>query len=314
MKMFKFLRNNHTLENQYANLFDEGLVEIRVAFTTRCSARCTTCLNSTICVHYDLNPEIFRNFVDQVLIMKRNINNPIYFSFFNIGESYLHPRFLDCCEWAIPLLKADGIRTSIVTNGSNVDRIPKGIDDFFISFNAGKKDTYEKITGLHFDDVKNNIINLYKKGEFHNAERVQIHMLCFDGNQNEENDFKEVFKELKGVEYRFSYKYDNQQEKTEYHGTITKKGRICCDYLTNKISIYPNGDVHSCAHDFLDEVSFGNLKDSTLLDILNSDKRKKLIQQHKNKVYTGICEKCDYNCEEDGDGNWFVYGKFGENT
>lgn len=314
MKTFNFFKRNKKSENDYVNLFGKGLVEIRAAFTTRCSARCTTCLNSTICEHYDLDVEIFKSFVEQVLEIRKNIDNPMYFSFFNIGESYLHPQFMECCEWAVPQLKNQGIRTSIVTNGSHVDKIPQGIDDFFISFNAGKKETYEKITGLDFEHVKNNIINLYKKGEFNNAERVQIHMLCFDGNQNEENDFKEVFRELKGVEYRFSYKYDNQQEKTEYHGTIAKKGRICCDYLTNKISLYPNGDVHSCAHDFLDEVSFGNLEDNTLVDILKSDKRRELIQQQKNKIYVGICEKCDYNCEEDSDGNWFVYGKFGENT
>lgn len=299
-------------KNNNRVLFDQGLVEIRVAFTTRCSARCTTCLNHTICTQYDLDDETFKLFVEQVIEVKKSIENPMYFSFFNIGESYLHPRFLELCEWAIPKLKEEGIRTSIVTNGSHVKKIPKGIDDFFISFNAGKKETYEEVTGLNFDKVRENILNLYRSGEYKKAQKFQIHMLCFDSNKGEENDFVQIFREMKGVEYRFSYKYDNQQEKTEHRGIEQKKGRVPCDYLTNKISIYPNGDVHSCAHDFHDTVSFGNLKKNNLVHILNSKKRKVLIENHKQNIFEGLCEKCDYNCEIEDYNDWFVYGKFGE--
>jgi len=39
-------------------------------------------------------------------------------------------------------------------------------------------------------------------------------MLCFDKNQKEENDFKKLFDGMKGVLLRFSYKYDNQFNKT----------------------------------------------------------------------------------------------------
>lgn len=296
----------------YNVLFDQGLVEIRVAFTTRCSARCTTCLNHTICKQYDLDEDVFRNFVEQVIEIKRKIENPMYFSFFNIGESYLHPHFMELCEWAIPKLKAENIRTSVVTNGSHVKRIPDGIDDFFISFNAGKKETYEEVTGLNFDNVRENILNLYRNEEYKKAQRFQIHMLCFDSNEGEEKDFIETFKEMVGVEYRFSYKYDNQQEKTEHKGIEKEKRRVACDYLTNKISIYPNGDIHSCAHDFQDTMPFGNLKESSLVDILNSDRRKKMICNHKQNKFEGLCEKCDYNCEMEDVNDWFVYGRFGE--
>lgn len=300
-------------EDNWEDVFlGDGLVEIKTTFTTRCSARCVTCLNCTIENQFDIEVEVFKDLVNQVIEMSEHIKNPLYFSFFNVGESFLHKDFMDMCNWAIPKMKEHNIRTSIVTNGSHIKEIPEGIDDFFISFNAGKKETYEEITKMNYDEVRQNILRLYHSGEFKKAANVQIHMLCFDANQGQEKDFKETFKELKGVKCRFSYKYDNQHEETDYKGIEEKPSRVPCDYLTNKINIYPNGDVHLCAHDFKDTVVFGNLKNSSLNKILNSEKRKNLIEQHKAGNFTGICEKCDYNCDMEDMEKWFVYDVFGE--
>jgi radical SAM protein with 4Fe4S-binding SPASM domain len=137
-------------------------------------------------------------------------------------------------------------------------------------------------------------------------------MLCFDSNKGEEDEFKKAFAELKGIEYRFSYKYDNQQEKTDHKGVAIKQGRVPCDYITNKINLYPNGDIHSCAHDFQDTVVFGNVKQEKLIKILKSKVRENMILEHKAGKFNGLCERCDYNSKIDNLNDWFVYGKFGE--
>lgn len=288
------------------DLFNEGSVEFKITFTTRCSAQCITCLNNTIKKHYDLDEELFKKLILEILDLP--INNSKIVSFYSIGESYLHKDFLPLCEWAIPKLKEKNIKTMIVTNGTHVDFVPKGIDQFIISFNAGTKESYERIYKIKFDKVYNNILKLYRMGEFKKAKSVEIHMLCFEENRGEEKNFKELFKNMKGIKYRFSYKYDNQQEKTDYVGVIKKEKRIPCDYLTNKVIVYPNGDITLCCHDFLNTVSYGNLCDKKLLDILSSEKRMKLLNNHRNLKFDGICEKCNYNVENDC---VFIYGKFG---
>lgn len=248
----------------------EKSVEFKITFTTRCSAACTTCLNNDIKKHVQLDTELFRGLISQIIDL--DLKNRTMVSFYSIGESYLHPDFLTCCEWAIPRLKEKGIQTCIVTNGSHVTAIPQGIDTFIFSFNAGKKETYEKVTKMSFNRVYQNIQSLYEKGEFKKAKSVQIHMLCFDGNQGEERDFIKLFQNLKGVKYRFGYKYDNQYGNTEHTGREIQyhksAERIPCDYVTNKVTVYPNGDVVRCSHDFFDVTAYGNLNDMPLKNIL----------------------------------------------
>lgn len=291
-------------------LFNEGSVEFKITFTTRCSANCSTCLNGKISKHYELDHHLFKSLICQIIDLK--IENPIKVSFYSIGESYLHPEFVDLCEWAIPNLHNVGISTLIVTNGANITKVPNGIDDFHISFNAGKKESYESITKLSFEKTVKNIYRLYNEGEFEKAGNVEIDMLCFDENENEEKDFIELFDELKTVKYRFSYKYDNQYEDTEHTGRKLQyegiRKKIPCGYVTNSICVYPNGDIVRCSHDFFDEYIYGNLNESTLYEILNGDNRKKVLEEHRSEVYSDICQKCDYNYESDGIS--YFYGFF----
>ena len=282
-----------------------GDIEVRISFTSRCNARCMTCLVPELKQRYDLPPELFKKFINELL----ELDFPrVLVSFFGIGESYLHKNFVELCEWAIPLIHAKGWTTSIVTNGLATDCIPKGLDNLYLSFNAGKKESYEKITGMNFDKVHKNILSLYSNGELKKAKNTEIHMLCFDKNRGEEEDFKQLFSGMQGVKLRYSYKYDNQQNNTDGHSVVDKPRRIACDYLTSKINLYPTGDINLCAHDFHGKTSFGNIADMPLVEILRSRKRIKLVEEHLSCTFHGICKECDYNCAvQEFEENPFVY-------
>lgn len=272
-------------------IFNPGGVEVKITFTTQCTADCTTCLNKNIVNHYDLDLDVFKNIINQVI----EIPQVEIVSFYSIGESYLNKYFKEMVEWAIPILKNRKIKTGIVTNGSLSTYIPKGLDFYCISFNAGRKETYEKITKLSYEKVVANIKYLYKSGQFKNVKDPQIHMLVFKDNQTEESDFKRLFSGMRGIKLRFSYKYDNQHGEFNNNGISYKKKKIPCDYLTNKIIFYPNGDVVLCSHDFLGTISFGNIKSEKLLDILYNKKRIQMINEHNIGKYEGLCANCDYN-------------------
>jgi radical SAM protein with 4Fe4S-binding SPASM domain len=245
----------------------------------------------------NLDPDLFKKFISELLEL--NNKNIKTVAFFSIGEVYLHKDFVELVEWALPLLKKKNISTTIISNGSHISRIPKGIDSFIISFNAGKKESYEYITNMKFEKVYENIIRLYKSGEYKNAKSFQIHMLCFDKNQGEEEDFKALFNGMKDVLLRFSYKYDNQFNMTSHHGIIEKGERVPCQYLTNKINLHSNGDIVLCAHDYLASVAFGNIKDKNLKDILLTQKRLEMIKCHNAREFNDICMDCDYNTSID---------------
>jgi len=277
-------------------LFNPGGVEAKITFTTRCTARCTTCLNHTIRQPLDLGWDAFQAFIAQILNVEqlKNIN------FYSIGESYLHPHFIEMVEWALPLCRERHIATTIVTNGSAVTKVPKGIDNFFISFNAGRKDTYERITGLSFDNVVARIKQLGDEGEFRKAKNAQIHMLAFEANQQEVIDFINTFSEIEGITLRVSYKFDNQQGKTIDRGLVKRTSRAACDYLTNMIVLYPNGDIVLCSHDFQGSVVFGNIGKESLEDVLREPKRMALIGKHNRGIFPGLCRDCNYNLDNVG--------------
>lgn len=278
-------------------LFYKGNVDFKMSFTTRCSARCVTCLNHTITEHCELEWDVFEKYIRAVAELA--IPNKKTVWFYNIGEAYLHPHFVPWCEKAIRLLKKRGIKTGVVTNGADMDRggVPEGIDYFEISFNAGERKTYEMITGLAFDRVYANINRLYHAGEFGKAGQTSIRLLCFDANAGQEEAFRNLFRKMHGVKYRMNYMYDNQFEETEYTGVIERKQRNPCEYLTNKVLLYPNGDINLCAHDFCDSVVFGNLKEDSLQEILRGEKRMRLIREHEAGKFAGLCEKCNFNAD-----------------
>ncbi|GHU02711.1 hypothetical protein FACS1894147_05200 [Spirochaetia bacterium] len=282
-----------------ARMFNAGYVDAKITFTNRCSARCVTCLVGNIPEkdYSDLKPETFKKFIRELIELHNKKIRVVHF--FNIGESYLHPKFIELVEWAIPLLKKEHIKTTVTTNGSHVLKIPMNVDSFCISFNAGKKETYEYITKLNFDKVYNNILNLYKSREYKKAKSFQIHMLCFDKNSGEEENLKKLFNGMKDVRLRFSYKYDNQLNKTQYTGTVERPTKLPCDYITNKINLHSNGDIVLCAHDFFASTSFGNMESQSLKDILNSPKRLEMIKEHNSLQFNGLCKDCDYNTQAD---------------
>ena len=72
--------------------------------------------------------------------------------------------------------------------------------------------------------------------------------------------------------------------------------------------IYSNGDVVRCSHDFFDKNSYGNLNSQSLEDIIKSEGRLKVYNDHLNERYAEICEKCDFNTV--GTDDDFVPGMF----
>jgi radical SAM protein with 4Fe4S-binding SPASM domain len=274
--------------------------EIRITFTNRCNARCTTCLMSKI-----RHPakQITWDVLKRVLAEAKALPSIREVSFYSIGESYLHPEFIPMAEWAIAELSGTGIRTTLVTNGSRASAVPRGLDNLYISFNAGRRETYERITGLSFHETVDSILRLYRSGEFRKVSNVEIHMLVFHENRGEVGDLRHLFRQLRGVRLRTSGKLDNQ------HGELAvqedgPRRRFPCDYVTHRVTVYPDGEVVLCPHDFEGETRYGNILENPLSAILRGERRKAVLDDHRSMRFSGICRDCNYNTESAGLFRW----------
>jgi radical SAM protein with 4Fe4S-binding SPASM domain len=68
-----------------------------------------------------------------------------------------------------------------------------------------------------------------------------------------------------------------------------------CHGASSQIGILSDGRVVPCCLDSFGIVNFGNLKEDTLKDILNSSKAKNMIEGFKKSIaIEELCQKCRY--------------------
>jgi len=240
---------------------------------------------------------LFKKCVDE--IAEENLAGQIHF--YGSGEAYLCPEHMKYFNYGIEKLAPLGVRTTIITNGMLVTDIPKNIHDFIISFNAGRKETYQRLTGLDFDRTVNNIRRLYEEGQFENAENVEVHMLVHEKNVDEVDDFVKLFKPF-NIRMRLAYKFDNQRglipDWTVEKFRTTK--RFPCHYVLNVLYVTWNGEVSLCAHDFDNEVVYGDANTESLVEIWRSPLRAEMVLRHRQGRFEGLCENCNFNTSFDG--------------
>ena len=265
-EIFDRLEDNYAFGTHLMVLCRKQLIT-KITLTNRCNARCKSCLTPQLKEHGSMPPkELHRVLADTVAG---------YVSFNNIGEVFTNPELVSALASELPELRKRGIRTGITTNGLLSTPLP--VDDYVVSFNGWGKQSYEDMTGLPFEDVVANIRKLAKV-----QQGLQIHYLSVDGEAEHEMMFVNLFKDLK-VPLRISRKVENQ------FGLLDRpqEKRIPCDYLDMKC-INWNGDTILCAHDFRGEV------------VLTDELRARLKQEHKQGIFTGLCEKCNYNTKTEG--------------
>jgi hypothetical protein len=78
----------------------------------------------------------------------------------------------------------------------------------------------------------------------------------------------------------------------EHEHPVREKKGICPTALSG--CIFEDGEVGLCyMNDIHHKHTFGNILETPLVDIFNSDKYKRVIEDMTNNVYKGICEKCN---------------------
>lgn len=159
-----------------------GPLYVQVGVVNACNYRCTFCWDHPTYVeksapwpdkitedYYTQHPDIDRNKAHMTWEMFTDLVDDLHamgtrkIKFIGRGESFLHDRFTDMVEYA----KKKSFNCSITTNGSlitpeDVKRlVGMGLDEIFVSVNAGSAQSYNEIH-LHtkpdaFDRIKNTL-------------------------------------------------------------------------------------------------------------------------------------------------------------
>lgn len=259
-------------------------MDLKISVTTRCNAKCITCPVWTY-PGEDMSVENFFKLYYKALnsqIITRILIN-------NTGDIYNHPDR----KAIFGLLKKYHQKPLIMTtNAGLMDEVPD-IDVLIISFNGGTRETYEKVTGLNYNETLRNIRKAYKE-IIDKHIYAEINCLIFEDNKGTEKDLKKLFSDFPG-RVRVSYKYDNQMKEDRTLLAHKTFRRIPCDYL-GMFSVLPSGKIISCAHDFEGKTDFGDaFSDQSFEMLMVNRARMTMIHKHKMLSFEGLCEKCNYN-------------------
>lgn len=237
-----------------------------------------------------MNFDLFKKCIDEIAAKK--LTRAVHL--FGVGEPYMTPDFTAYCDYAI--LKV-GCKTQVISNGAVIDKVPEGLGELIISFNAGTPKSYQAITGMDFEKTFQNIVRLYETGEFKKAKNVEIHALIFEDNKDEANAFFKLFEGMTGVKVRITFKYDNWAGRlvSKVIPQFATKQRYPCHYIYEALYVTWTGEVTLCPLDIDNEVVIGNANNQSLQEIINSKIKQELTRQHFNNLFAGICAACDYN-------------------
>ena len=271
-------------------------IKIYIEITNVCNLNCTFCPKTNRVPEF-MSLDLFKKAVDEAKPLCKKISLHV------MGEPTLHPKFNEIIKYA----EKENVMIHLTTNGTNiVDKYESLINPIIQKINFSihslknnlKKEEFEK----KIDDIleftkyaqekRDDLIIIYRIlniTDILNKDIIQIIEKSFNlkvevNNNNKSSKLiKNTYTQYEGL---FNWPRDNNKinSNTGY-----------CHGLNTHIGILSNGTVVPCCLDNEGTINLGNIKDNTLIEILDSNKAitiKKGFQERK--LIEKMCQKCTY--------------------
>jgi len=267
--------------------------------TNRCDLKCVYCPRDRASKGIGLMDwGLYTRIIDEASLYKRLI----MLNFHKDGESFLHPRFIDMVRYA----KKKDVATTIHINTNAlswtdevIDEILySGIDDITVSLDAAWPETYKKHKGADcLLKAEKNVRLFLEKRRKRGLGRPFIRAKIME--------FEEVSKEEIG---NFFDKWNGIADFVQVSGIHNWSGAIKDIKITDESSSlrYPcvimwyalvinwNGEATVCSVDWNTEIKVGNVNNTSIHEIWNSDDIKSARRSQINREYFkyNVCKDC----------------------
>ncbi len=226
------------------------------------------------------------------------------------GEPFLNKDIFKMVDYSVDKVPIVRLNTNgMLLNDKNTKRLmATPIKHFTISIDATTKETYDKIRcGGDFDTVIKNTKKFLKAKGKGNRPYTVVQIIEMKHNKSELDAFKEQWKDLADevdIVRLSSFSnpntnYDDNKIQDYDHDSVP-----FCGILWNRMCIYSNGDVPFCYADYDGKNLLGNVYESKIIDIWNSDKIFRLrnnFRRNKN-----LPKECRYCNEYDRNGDYSI--------
>jgi len=270
--------------------------------TNHCNLKCIMCPNGAGKIEIDkgyMDYHLYREIIDDIQAFASAVTLAVS------GESLLHPRFFDMVQYATQ----KGIKVLLNTNATLLnekkakDLLKSGIASISFAFDGFNKSMYEKArAGAVFEKTLENIIYFLRlKKETHRKSPYTTLSMLKLGlgtvTEKEKNDFLNLFNGLiDEIRLRDVSTWGDTFEGTgDFSYRHNEMSYPPCARLWSTAVITWNGNVVPCIYNANHQYVIGNVKDSCLKEIWNSEKMLTLRSSMLNGSYmhlSPLCENC----------------------
>jgi len=169
-----------------------------------------------------------------------------------------------------------------------------------VSIQGGDKETYERVTGLNWDVTTRNVEMLIEtNNRMESPKTIRISMCIFSETKNSEAEFRMRWDREHVIICTGSFSnFGGIASDEESERFWMDKPRRVCNRAIDHVYVFWNGDIGQCCFDLKQTVTYGNIKDSSLREIIGSDKYQSMMESHRRIEVSGmpeICRKCNSN-------------------
>ncbi len=296
------------------------LTEVNFCLANVCNASCIYCPRSLHTAKTKFMPlELVQKIVDELKSAAfQNQHDVVLHTVGENGESTLHPNFID----ALRIIKTAGHSMWLFSNFSKIKQsdLETILDEeliscFHINVDGSTPESYKAVKGIDFTAKE----NIFKLLGLRGSRKVSLKLhvitvenyieavkLCGAWPNKVSKDISFLLDEAEIIR-NYWQKYLQPSDYIGIDDCIlwAERGHLpvsknikkyeCtnlrrvqeCAYIT------PDGTWYACCLDVENKLAIGNVNESSLNDIYKGKKRKRLIEQLKNKEFAKIGSPCD---------------------
>jgi len=276
---------------KYSNGVGEYPRLVAVETTSRCNAICPFCpYNARVRDKTHMTQELFEKVIEDCRAFPLSAIEP----FLN-GEPFVDPKIMSRLEHIRSRLPETKLR--VYSNGyalapKRVDELcGMGIDHLFISLNTLNPVKYKDIMGFGLDRTLENVRYMTDPVRRHRvANKITLRMTRMaDTTLKEQQEFRDYCRE-RGVRCfivgMFNYKGDINSE--------LPVPTYACEHV-NRLDILSDGNVALCCMDQEGQYSWGNVRESSVLEVYQGQVATRYRTMHRNgqRMQADPCGTCN---------------------
>ncbi len=274
-----------------------------VESTSLCNLKCPMCPNKSLDKSHlgMMDQGLFQKIVDEAAPYIHDMN------IHHRGESLLHPDLFDMIAYA----SERGIMVKLHTNATLLDEkksaqmLRSGLALVSFSFDGFDAQTYERYRkGASFHETVENILNFLRMKKELASRKPLVILEMMDLSSVDQRfslrgkeDFLSRFEHLPLDRFLLKQPHNfGGNVRLSLAGDPSLRPLTPCTILWHSLVVLWNGDVVPCPQDFFGELVMGNVRDTTLKDIFNTQK---LIDLRKKMLFRQVdnstpCARCDF--------------------